>query len=106
MPAATVQASAGALQLIAGFGAFSSGSTLTVRGDTLLGSAAVLNLGFDPAVTCRLVPGGSTPITLEGGGNGLLELNDQGNATGRTFSVSNTTIGWGGPALTYAGLGA
>jgi DNA-binding beta-propeller fold protein YncE len=105
-PAATVQASAGALQLIAGFGAFSSGSTLTVRGDTLLGSAAVLNLGFDPAVTCRLVPGGSTPITLEGGGNGLLELNDQGNATGRTFSVSNTTIGWGGPALTYAGLGA
>jgi hypothetical protein len=104
--AATVQASAGALRLIAGFGAVSSGSTLTVRGDSLLGSAAVLDLGFDAAVTCRLVPGGSTPITLDGRGNGLLELNDQGNATGRTFSVTNTTIGWGGPALTYAGLGA
>jgi DNA-binding beta-propeller fold protein YncE len=105
-PAATVQASAGALQLIAGFGAFSSGSTLAVHGDSLLGAAAVIELGFDPAVTCRLVPGGSTPITLDGGGNGLLELNDQGNATGRTFSVTNNTIGWGGPALTYAGLGA
>jgi hypothetical protein len=104
-PAATVQASAGALQLIAGFGAVSSDSTLTVRGDSLLGSAALLELGFDP-VTCRLVPGGSTPITLDGGGNGLLELDDQGNATGRTFAVTNTTIGWGGPTLTYGGLGA
>jgi sugar lactone lactonase YvrE len=105
-PAATVQASAGALRLIAGFGAFSSGSILTVRGDSLLGAAAALDLGFDSAVTCRLVPGGNTPITLVGRGNGLLELDDQGNAAGRTFSVTNTAIGWGGPALAYTGLGA
>jgi hypothetical protein len=105
-PAATVQASAGTLQLITGFGALSGASTLTVRGDSLLGSSALLDLGFDPADTCHLVPGGSTPIILDGGGNGLLELDDQGNATGRTFRVTNTTIGWGGPALTYAGLGA
>jgi hypothetical protein len=105
-PAAIIQASAGTLQLIAGFGAFSGDSTLTVRGDSLRASAAMLDLGFDPPVTCRLVPGGVTPITLDGGGNGLLEVNDQGNATGRTFSVTNTTIGWGGPTLTYAGLGA
>jgi sugar lactone lactonase YvrE len=105
-PAATVQASAGTLRLIAGFGALSGASTLTVRGDSLVGSAALLDLGFDPADTCHLVPGGSTPITLDGRGNGLLELDDRGNATGRTFRVTNTTIGWGGPPLTYAGLGA
>ena len=40
-PAATVQASAGALELIAGFGVLSSNSTLTVRGDSLLASADV-----------------------------------------------------------------
>jgi DNA-binding beta-propeller fold protein YncE len=49
--AATVQASAGALRLMAGFGALSGPSTLTVRGDSLVASTALLDLGFDPADT-------------------------------------------------------
>jgi hypothetical protein len=104
-PAATVQASAGTLRLMAGFGALSGASTLTVRGDSLVASAALLDLGFDPADTCRLVPGGSTPITLDGRGNGQLVLDDAGNSTARAFTVTATTVAWGGPALTYAGLG-
>jgi hypothetical protein len=104
-PAALVQASAGALRLMAGFGSLSGASTLTVRGDSLVASAALLDLGFDPADTCRLVPGGSTPITVDSLGNGQLVLDDAGNGTARAFTVTATTVAWGGPALTYAGLG-
>jgi hypothetical protein len=105
-PAATVQASAGTIRLVAGFGALSINSVLTVGGNSLLASAAFLDLGFDSAVTARLVPGGTTPITLDGGGNGLLDLNDAGNATAQTYTVTGTTVAWGGSTLTYAGLAA
>jgi DNA-binding beta-propeller fold protein YncE len=104
-PAALVEASAGALRLMAGFGALSGASTLTVRGDSLLASAALLDLGFDPGDICRLVPGGSTPITVDSLGNGQFVLDDAGNGTSRGFTVTATTVAWGGPALTYAGLG-
>jgi sugar lactone lactonase YvrE len=104
-PAVLVQASAGALRLMAGFGSLSGASTLTVRGDSLVASAALLDLGFDPGDICRLVPGGSTPITVDSLGNGQLVLDDAGNGTARAFTVTAATVAWGGPALTYAGLG-
>ncbi len=103
-PAATVQASAGIIRLVAGFGALGMNSVLTVDGNSLLASAALLDLGFDSSGTARLVPGGNTPIILDGGGNGVLDVNDTANATGRTFTLTDTTLDWGGPTLTYTGL--
>jgi hypothetical protein len=103
-PAATVQASAGTLRLVAGFGAVSTSSILSASAASLVASAAFLDLGFDSAVTVRLVPGGNTPIILDGGGNGLLDLEDASDVTAQSFTVTDTTVSWGGPTLSYAGL--
>jgi YVTN family beta-propeller protein len=103
-PAATLQASAGTLRLFAGYGVLSTNSILSVRGDSLVASAALLEPGFYAVATCILVPGGPTPITVAGDGSSLLDLDDQGNPAGHTFTVTDSTVDWGGPTVTYAGL--
>jgi hypothetical protein len=103
-PAVTVQAP-GILRLIAGFGALSFNSVLSFSGASLHATTALLNVGIDLGVTVHIVPGGATPIILDGGDDGLLELDDQGNTTSRTFTLTNTTVSWGGPTLTWTGLG-
>jgi sugar lactone lactonase YvrE len=105
-PAATVRAGAGVIQLFAGFGVFGTNSVLNVNGASLVASAVLMEVGVDSAVTIRFVPGGTTPITLDGGGNGLLDVNDAGDATAQTWTVTDNTITWGGPTLRYADLAA
>jgi hypothetical protein len=52
------------------------------------------------------------PVTINGGhaanaaGAGALVLNDQSFANQRTFTVTDTSIAWGGPTITYAELGS
>jgi hypothetical protein len=46
------------------------------------------------------------PITINGGAGDSLTLNDEAFADSRTFTITGSTIAWGGPTLTYAGLGS
>jgi hypothetical protein len=46
------------------------------------------------------------PITVSGGVGSSLVLNDQTFTGSRTFNITDSTIAWGGPTLTYAGLGS
>ena len=46
------------------------------------------------------------PVSVTGGANASLVLNDQGFTDPRTFTVTDSTITWGGPIVTYMGLGS
>jgi hypothetical protein len=46
------------------------------------------------------------PVTVNGGVSDSLALNDQGFTNPRTFTVTGSSIAWGGPTVSYAGLGS
>jgi hypothetical protein len=52
------------------------------------------------------------PLTINGGeaanagATDSLFINDQGFAGSRTFTITDTTIAWGGPTIAYSGLGS
>jgi hypothetical protein len=45
-------------------------------------------------------------LTVNGGVNDSLVLNDHGSTSPRTFTVTATTLSWGGPTVHYSGLGS
>jgi hypothetical protein len=46
------------------------------------------------------------PLSVNGGANTSLVLNDQGFTASRTFTVTDSAITWGGPTVAYMGLGS
>jgi hypothetical protein len=65
--------------------------------------ADAINLG-DAANTLNGITGA---VTVNAAGTDALNVNDQGTAAARTYTVTGTSVAWsGGPAVTYAGLGA
>jgi hypothetical protein len=104
-PAATINAGKGTLTLNAGFDSNSSGNYLTANTGSLDARSAFLNGGIGAGVTFRLVPNGSTPISLVGGNPGFLEIDDQADGAARTFTVKATKISWDGETLSYTELG-
>jgi hypothetical protein len=47
------------------------------------------------------------PLTVNGqAGTTRLNVNDQGTAAARTYTVTPTTVAWGGPTVSYTGLGS
>jgi hypothetical protein len=45
------------------------------------------------------------PLTFDGGGGAPLVINDGTSAAATSFTVTDTTVGWGGRSFRYAGLG-
>jgi hypothetical protein len=64
--------------------------------------ADVINLG-DRSNTLMGIQAG---VTVNAAPTDSLVLNDQGFGASRIFTVTDTSIAWGGPAVTYAGLGS
>jgi hypothetical protein len=48
----------------------------------------------------------TAPVTVNAAATDALVLDDQGFTAARTYTVSPTTVDWGGPAVTYSGLGS
>jgi hypothetical protein len=46
------------------------------------------------------------PLNINGGTSASILLNDQGFTGRRNFTVTDSTIAWGGPTVSYAGLGS
>jgi hypothetical protein len=46
------------------------------------------------------------PFSINGGASTTLTLSDQSLTNPRTFTVTDSTIAWGGPSVSYAGLAA
>jgi hypothetical protein len=46
------------------------------------------------------------PLSINGGVSNSLVFNDQGFTDPRTLTVTDSTIAWGGPAVSYVGLGS
>jgi hypothetical protein len=67
------------------------------------GSGADLLILGGPANTLAGITAG---VTVNAAATDSLLLDDQGFAGGRTFTVTDTIIAWGGPTVTYAGLGS
>jgi hypothetical protein len=45
-------------------------------------------------------------VSVLGGPSDTLTINDQGTAGARTYTVTPTTVAWGGPTVSYTGLGS
>jgi hypothetical protein len=82
----TVQAAANPLTVNSAFGSGADAITL--------GSAT------------NVLSGITAPVTVTATATDTLALNDQGFGWARTFSVTAATVAWGGPAVSYSGLGA
>jgi hypothetical protein len=91
--------------------------TLTTGGGvdtvTVLANSAGLTIDSTASSGGDFITLGGTPDGLSGLGAGVtvhaaatdaLLLNDQGFAAARTFTVTDTTVSWGGPTVTYSGL--
>jgi hypothetical protein len=74
---------------------------LTVNSDSGSG-ADVIILG---GTTNTLTPI-TGDVTLNAAPTDALVLNDQGFTGARTFTITDTALDWGGPTVTYAGLGS
>jgi hypothetical protein len=79
------------------------GTTFPLTINSASGSGAdTITLG-DAAGT---LAGITAPVTVNAAATDALVLSDQGSAAARTYTVSPTTVDWGGPAVTYSGLGS
>jgi hypothetical protein len=54
----------------------------------------------------NVLSGITAAVTVTAAATDTLVLNDQGFGGARTFTVTATTVNWGGPTVTYSGLGA
>lgn len=71
--------------------------------DSQAGSGAdTITLGDPPNGLSRI---GAAVVVLAAATDSLT-LNDQDFAGARTFTITDTTVSWGGPTVTYSGLGA
>jgi hypothetical protein len=97
----------------------SAGTTLNTGGgtDTVKVQGAsnplTVNSAFGSSVhaitlgsAANLLSGITAAVTVTAAANDTLALNDQGFAGARTFTVTASTVAWGGPTVTYSGLAA
>ncbi len=76
-------------------------TSLTI--DSTAGSGAdTVTLGAAPNGLSQI----GANVTINAALTDSLVLNDQGFSGARTFTVTDTTVSWGGPTVTYAGLGS
>jgi hypothetical protein len=76
-------------------------AALTIKSDTGSG-ADVINLGN----ASNLLSDIKAAVTVTAASTDTLALNDQGDSSARTLTVTDTSLAWGGPTVTYSGLKA
>jgi hypothetical protein len=97
----------------------SSFSSIIVTGSNADNTVAIANTFSGVPVTVNEGSGHDTislsngdldsiqgPLRINGGSSASLVLNDQSFTLSRNFTVTGNTITWGGPTVTYAGLGS